>query len=72
MLPFHDEVELLDRPCVCVFFLNEWQLYYNVFLFFRRKLKQCLSIGQNVTIGYQIHKDTMVKAGSVTKNTYIV
>lgn len=37
-----------------------------------RKLKQRLSIGRNVTIGYQIHKDTMVKAGSVTKNTYTV
>lgn len=41
-------------------------------LFFRRKLKQRLNIGRNVTIGYQIHKDTMVKAGSVTKNTYTV
>ncbi|KDR11192.1 eukaryotic translation initiation factor 4E-like [Zootermopsis nevadensis] len=37
-----------------------------------RKLKQRLSIGRNVTIGYQIHKDTMAKAGSVTKNTYTV
>ncbi|GLG97124.1 Eukaryotic translation initiation factor 4E [Gryllus bimaculatus] len=37
-----------------------------------RKLKERLKIGRNVTIGYQIHKDTMVKSGSVTKNTYTV
>ncbi|KAJ9581274.1 hypothetical protein L9F63_023546 [Diploptera punctata] len=34
------------------------------------KLKQRLNIGRNVAIGYQIHKDTMVKSGSITKNTY--
>ncbi|XP_015605883.1 eukaryotic translation initiation factor 4E-1A isoform X2 [Cephus cinctus] len=37
-----------------------------------RKLKERLRITSKVTIGYQIHKDTMVKAGSLTKNTYTV
>ncbi|XP_033219433.1 eukaryotic translation initiation factor 4E-like [Belonocnema kinseyi] len=37
-----------------------------------RKLKERLRITSKVTIGYQIHKDTMVKAGSMTKNTYMV
>nr|QBH73402.1 eukaryotic translation initiation factor 4e [Orthoderella ornata] len=35
-----------------------------------RKLKARLNLGRNVQICYQIHKDTMAKAGSVTKNTY--
>lgn len=42
------------------------------YLLSRRKLKERLRIAPKVTIGYQIHKDTMAKAGSVTKNTYIV
>lgn len=37
-----------------------------------RKLKERLRIAPKVIIGYQIHKDTMAKAGSVTKNTYMV
>ncbi|XP_015519906.1 eukaryotic translation initiation factor 4E [Neodiprion pinetum] len=37
-----------------------------------RKLKERLRIAPRVQIGYQIHKDTMAKAGSVTKNTYSV
>ncbi|GLV38801.1 eukaryotic translation initiation factor 4E1 [Carabus blaptoides fortunei] len=37
-----------------------------------RKLKERLQIASKVSIGYQIHKDTMVKAGSVTKNTYTI
>ncbi|XP_015123848.1 eukaryotic translation initiation factor 4E-1A isoform X3 [Diachasma alloeum] len=37
-----------------------------------RKLKERLGIQQRQTIGYQVHKDTMVKAGSITKNTYQV
>lgn len=37
-----------------------------------RKLKDRLRINPKLSIGYQIHKDTMVKAGSVTKNTYTV
>ncbi|XP_075232427.1 eukaryotic translation initiation factor 4E1 [Lycorma delicatula] len=36
-----------------------------------KKLKERLKI-TNQTIGYQIHRDTMVKAGSITKNTYTV
>jgi len=37
-----------------------------------RKLKERLRIAPKVNIGYQIHKDTMDKSGSVTKNTYTV
>ncbi|XP_011303715.1 eukaryotic translation initiation factor 4E-1A isoform X2 [Fopius arisanus] len=37
-----------------------------------RKLKDRLGINQRQTIGYQVHKDTMEKAGSITKNTYQV
>lgn len=37
-----------------------------------RKLKDRLRIPQKVTIGYQVHKDTMDKAGSVTKQSYTV
>ncbi|XP_063985110.1 eukaryotic translation initiation factor 4E-1A-like isoform X1 [Diachasmimorpha longicaudata] len=37
-----------------------------------RKLKERLGIHQRQTIGYQVHKDTMIKAGSATKNTYQV
>ncbi|XP_044013696.1 eukaryotic translation initiation factor 4E-1A-like isoform X2 [Aphidius gifuensis] len=37
-----------------------------------RKLKERLKIQPKQTIGYQVHRDTMVKAGSVTKNTYSV
>ncbi|XP_067000029.1 eukaryotic translation initiation factor 4E-like [Anabrus simplex] len=32
-----------------------------------RKFKERLKLGRHVTIGYQIHKDTMVKSGSITK-----
>ncbi|KYN36548.1 Eukaryotic translation initiation factor 4E [Trachymyrmex septentrionalis] len=35
-----------------------------------RKLKERLRITSKTTMGYQVHKDTMVKAGSQTKNTY--
>jgi translation initiation factor 4E len=34
------------------------------------KLKDRLKIPRNTLIAYQNHKDTMVKAGSVTKNTF--
>ncbi|XP_043472144.1 eukaryotic translation initiation factor 4E-1A-like [Leptopilina heterotoma] len=37
-----------------------------------RKLKERLRITSKVTIGYQIHSDTMVKTGSMTRNTYTV
>nr|CAD7402458.1 unnamed protein product [Timema cristinae] len=37
-----------------------------------RKLKERLCIPSNLTIGYQHHKDTMVRAGSMTKNAYTV
>jgi len=37
-----------------------------------RKLKDRLRIKIKDTIGYQVHKDTMDKAGSVTKNSYTV
>jgi len=37
-----------------------------------RKLKERLRIAPKISIGYQIHKDTMDKSGSVTKNTYTV
>ncbi|KAK4879503.1 hypothetical protein RN001_007649 [Aquatica leii] len=37
-----------------------------------RKLKDRLRIPQKVNIGYQAHKDTMDKSGSVTRNTYTV
>ncbi|KAL1131773.1 hypothetical protein AAG570_011386 [Ranatra chinensis] len=40
--------------------------------FFRRKLKERLSISPKQTIQYQIHKDTQVKSGSATKNTYVL
>lgn len=36
------------------------------------KLKERLRISPKLNIGYQVHKHTMVKAGSVTKNTYVV
>lgn len=35
-----------------------------------RKLKERLRITSKTTMGYQVHKDTMIKAGSQTKNTY--
>ncbi|XP_020300549.1 eukaryotic translation initiation factor 4E-like isoform X1 [Pseudomyrmex gracilis] len=35
-----------------------------------RKLKERLKITSKTTMGYQVHKDTMVKTGSQTKNTY--
>ncbi|XP_011140700.1 eukaryotic translation initiation factor 4E-1A isoform X1 [Harpegnathos saltator] len=35
-----------------------------------RKLKERLRITPKMSMGYQAHKDTMVKAGSQTKNTY--
>nr|CAD7445564.1 unnamed protein product [Timema bartmani] len=37
-----------------------------------RKVKTRLNINRNMPIGYQIHKDTMAKSGSVTKNSYTV
>ncbi|XP_026472952.1 eukaryotic translation initiation factor 4E-like isoform X1 [Ctenocephalides felis] len=37
-----------------------------------KKLKERLRIAPKIQIGYQIHKDTMAKSGSVTKNSYIV
>lgn len=37
-----------------------------------RKLKERLRISQKIPIGYQIHKDTMDKQGSITKNSYTV
>ncbi|XP_012273019.1 eukaryotic translation initiation factor 4E-1A isoform X3 [Orussus abietinus] len=37
-----------------------------------RKLKERLRIVSGTSIGYQVHKDTMVKSGSTTKNTYFV
>ncbi|GJQ86534.1 eIF-4E [Trypoxylus dichotomus] len=37
-----------------------------------KKLKERLRITQKVTIGYQVHKDTMDKASSATKNSYTV
>lgn len=35
-----------------------------------RKLKERLRITSKTTMGYQVHKDTMIKAGSQTRNTY--
>lgn len=37
-----------------------------------RKIKERLRITPKATIGYQVHKDTMIKKGSQTKNTYTV
>jgi len=37
-----------------------------------KKLKERLKIGPKMQIGYQIHKDTMEKSGSVARNTYTV
>lgn len=37
-----------------------------------RKLKERLRIPPKITIAYQIHKDTMDKGGSVTKQSYTV
>lgn len=37
---------------------------------YSRKLKERLRITPRMSMGYQAHKDTMVKAGSQTKNTY--
>ncbi|OXU25695.1 hypothetical protein TSAR_012614 [Trichomalopsis sarcophagae] len=37
-----------------------------------RKLKERLRITPKMVIGYQVHRDTMVKVGSMTKNTYVV
>uniref|UniRef100_A0A2Y9D418 eIF-4F 25 kDa subunit n=1 Tax=Pediculus humanus subsp. corporis TaxID=121224 RepID=A0A2Y9D418_PEDHC len=37
-----------------------------------RKLKDQLKIPKNVTLGYQIHKDSAAKSGSITKNSYEV
>ncbi|KAJ8669056.1 hypothetical protein QAD02_000315 [Eretmocerus hayati] len=37
-----------------------------------RKLKEQLRISPKMVLGYQIHKDTMVKHGSMAKNTYVV
>ncbi|CAL7943326.1 unnamed protein product [Xylocopa violacea] len=37
-----------------------------------RKLRERLKIASKLTIGYQIHKDVMVKVGSQTKNAYVV
>lgn len=37
-----------------------------------RKLKERLRISQKIPIGYQLHKDTIDKTGSVTKNSYTV
>lgn len=39
---------------------------------YRRKLRERLKIASKVTIGYQIHKDVIVKVGSQTKNAYVV
>nr|QBH73400.1 eukaryotic translation initiation factor 4e [Liposcelis bostrychophila] len=37
-----------------------------------RKLKERLKIPKNVILGYQVHKDTAAKSGSVTKNSFQV
>lgn len=37
-----------------------------------RRLKERLNLGRDWHLGYQMHKDTMVKTGSVTKNCYNV
>jgi len=37
-----------------------------------KKLKERLRIGPKMQIGYQIHKDTMEKSGSIARNTYTV
>lgn len=58
-----------------VFFAGLWTSDANnsaALLEIGRKLKERLRIPQKVNIGYQIHKDTMDKSGSVTKNTYTV
>uniref|UniRef100_A0A1B6DE09 eIF-4F 25 kDa subunit n=1 Tax=Clastoptera arizonana TaxID=38151 RepID=A0A1B6DE09_9HEMI len=41
-------------------------------IYIGKKIKERLKIAPKATIGYQIHKDTMEKAGSVAKNTYTV
>ncbi|XP_044739125.1 eukaryotic translation initiation factor 4E-1A-like isoform X2 [Chrysoperla carnea] len=37
-----------------------------------KTLKERLKISPKITIGYQIHKDTMAKSGSVTRVTYTI
>lgn len=37
-----------------------------------KRLKERLNLGRDWPLGYQMHKDTMVKTGSVTKNCYNV
>ncbi|XP_025836188.1 eukaryotic translation initiation factor 4E-1A-like isoform X2 [Agrilus planipennis] len=44
----------------------------NAVLEIGQKLKERLRIPPKMTIGYQIHKDTMDKASSLTKNTYTI
>lgn len=60
---------------LCVFYIGIWTAdatKSNAVIEIGRKLKERLRIAPKVSIGYQIHKDTMVKAGSVTKNTYTI
>ena len=37
---------------------------------FRKTLKERLGVPQRVTIGYEVHDDTISRKGSVAKNTY--
>ncbi|KAJ1528714.1 hypothetical protein ONE63_007107 [Megalurothrips usitatus] len=44
----------------------------NTVLAIGRKLKERLNLGNQSSLGYQMHKDTMVKTGSVTRNQFTV
>nr|QBH73398.1 eukaryotic translation initiation factor 4e [Franklinothrips vespiformis] len=44
----------------------------NTVLEIGRRLKERLGLGSRFVLGYQMHKDTMVKTSSVTKNKYSV
>lgn len=44
----------------------------NTVLEIGRRLKERLNLGHNCSLGYQMHKDTMAKTGSVTRNMYTV
>lgn len=58
-----------------IYFSGVWTsdaMHSNAILEIGKKLKERLRIAPKVVIGYQVHKDTMDKASSATKNSYTV
>lgn len=68
-------IKLIKYLIFYLYFLGVWTsdaMKAAAVLEIGQKLKERLRIPQKMSIGYQVHKDTIDKTGSMTKNSYTI